>query len=98
MKNPANLKKRYESICQDYIDVFCEKQEIQFDGWLGDIVGGTAWFMGQYFLNFNDIAYDVNSNQPAGLILKWQDDFIDSGVETAINYWSYSKGLRYSDL
>lgn len=98
MRNPANLKKRYESICQDYIDVFCEKQELEFDGWIADEIGGVASFVSQYFFTIDDIAFDINNDIPVGLILSWQDDSISNDSEFKINYRSYSKGLRYSDL
>ena len=98
MKNPANLKKRYESICQDYIDEFCKKQELVFDGWVGDEIGGIAEFYSQYYFTIDDIAFDINNDIPIGVILNWQDDSVSNDSGLQINYRSYSKGLRYSDL
>lgn len=36
------LKTRYEAICKEYIDVFCEKQGMEFEFWVAEIVGGIA--------------------------------------------------------
>ena len=35
------LKKQYEFVCNEYVTKFCNKQEMDFEGWVGDIVGGT---------------------------------------------------------
>jgi len=98
MKNLANLKKRYESICQDYIDVFCEKQGLEFDGWIADEIGGMASFVSDYFFTISDIVFDINNDIPVGVILNWQDDSVSIDSEFQINFRSYSKGLRYADL
>jgi len=93
------LKDRYEKICNEYIKIFSDKQDIQFDEWMGGIVGGVAGFISEYYFNFSDIVYDINSDQPKGLILRWQDDYLENVPNGRnINYYSYSKGLRYSDL
>jgi hypothetical protein len=96
------LKKQYEFVCNEYIRKFSEKQEIEFDGWIGDDIGGIASFIDQYFFNFQDIVWDINSNQPKDLILQWQDECINYSIEnpeqSTMNYFSYCKGLRISDL
>jgi len=95
------LKEQYEFVCNEYIHKFTEKQDLPFDYWIGDDVGGIASFIEQYFFNLHDIIYDINTNQPKGLILQWQDDTLENHSENenvSINYYSYSKGLRYSDL
>jgi len=91
------LKKQYEFVCNEYIRKFIDKQEIEFDGWIGNDIGGVASFINQYYFNLQDIIWDINSEQAQGLILSWQDDSLDN-TEQTINYFSYSKGLRYSDL
>ena len=91
------LKERYEKACNDYIAEFTKKQGLEFDGWVGDEVGGIASFIDQYFFNISDIVWDINSNQSKGLILQWQDDCLESNPKF-INYFSYSRGLRFSDL
>ena len=96
------LKVQYEDVCNEYIRRFCEKQDIEFDGWVGNEVGGIASFICQYFFTIDDITLDMNTNQPVGLILDWQSDGVDYNIfnETPqnINYKSYTMGLRYKDL
>lgn len=97
-----NLKVQYETICNEYVNRFSEKHDIEFDGWVGSDVGGIASFSSQYFFNISDIVFDINTNQPVGLILHWQDDGTDYNMfndkTEYINYKSYTMGLRYEDL
>lgn len=94
------LKERYEACCSEYLQKFVEKQEIEFDYWIGGTIGGLASFIDQYFFSMDDIIYDIEHNCEVGLILSWQDDGVEFGEETGhyINYHSYAIGLRYSDL
>lgn len=91
--------KEYEEACNKLIEAFCEKQEIEFDGWIGDEVGGIAGFATQYFFNVSDIVFDLKTNQPKGLILSWQNDDVDFNMFNSepkhINYQSYARGLRH---
>lgn len=93
MNKIEQLKSNYENVCNEYIKVFKKKQDIDFDGWVGNEIGGIASFCGQYFFNISDIVWDINSNCRKGLILRWQEDCIED-VSKAINYYSYSNGLR----
>jgi hypothetical protein len=90
------LKKQYESICNKYILTFCEKQDFIFEGWVADIVGGVAC-CNDFFFSFDDIVLDVNTEQKPGDIIDWYYGNLEiDGVH--INYYSYIKGLRISDL
>jgi len=91
-----NLKKEYNRICQEYIDLFCEKQEMEFDGWAGNEVGGVV-MMGDFFFNFSDIFADINKEQPKGVIINWYYDNLEN-QDKAINYHSYTMGLRVKDV
>ena len=84
-----NLKKQYEFVCNEYVIIFCDKQEIDFDGWVGDTIGGIACCNDFYF-NFQDIVWDVNSNQPKGTIIDWYSQNLYS-PENSKNYYSYTK-------
>lgn len=97
-KKLEKLKSDYESICNEYVELFVKKQDIEFDGWVRDEVGGIAVFCEQYFFNLSDIILDLEKNERKGFILKWQNDSIEQPDGKYINYPSYSKGLRYSDL
>ncbi len=102
LQTNEELQTQYENVCNEYIRRFCEKQEIDFDGWVGDEVGGIASFIHQYFFNMSDIILDITTNQPVGFILDWQSDGVDYNLfkdnTEHINYNSYIMGLRYSDL
>lgn len=90
------LKQNYERACDDYVVAFCVKQEMGFEFWVGDDIGGIA-MIGDYFFNMHDMVWDVNSEQPAGLILSWYEECIEH-PKKAINYFSYTKGLRAKDI
>ena len=92
----ATLIKKYEAVCDQYIKKFCNKQGLEFDGWLGGIVGGYAHFA-DFIFNFQDIVWDINTLQPKGLIIQWVHDS-DRHFPKHINYLSYSNGLKYSDI
>ena len=64
---------------------------MDFYGWVGDTVGGVAC-CNDFFFNFQDIVWDINSKQPKGLIVEWYYDSVDN-IEKSINYYSYTKGL-----
>ena len=96
------LNKQYKDCCNLWVQMFCEKQEIDFDGWISDEVGGTCSFCGEYFFNMSDIILDLNTNQPKGLILAWQNantniDYLMNPPQH-INYKSYTMGLRHNQL
>lgn len=102
MTKLKDLNKQYAYLCNEYIKMFCTKQDIEFDGWIGDEVGGIASFISQYFFNLSDIVLDLNTKQRKGLILRWQDDGVDFNIGRKkpqyINYKSYTMGLRYQQL
>lgn len=91
------LQEKYEKIVNDYITIFCKKQEVNLEYWIADIVGGIADFGDVIVINFSDIIYDINTNQPKGLIIDWIYDSLDN-ADRVINYYSYSKGLRYDTI
>lgn len=37
-------KRQYELVCNEFVQKFCDKQEIDFDGWVGNEIGGIALF------------------------------------------------------
>lgn len=91
------LKKQYEFVCNEYVTKFCNKQELDFDGWVGDNIGCIAYFGDVFFFNFQDIVWDINTKQKKGLIIEWLYESIDN-AENSINYYSYTKGLRYENI
>lgn len=91
------LNKRYRKICTEYVELFAKKHDVDFEFWVADIFGEVAGF-GDYYFNFSDIVYDVNTNQPKGLIFSWQDHCLDFDRTQYINFYSYSKGLRINEI
>lgn len=91
-----DLKIQYEQVCNEYIQLFCAKQEMNFEGWASEIVGGVA-FCDDYFFSLIDIIWDVTSNQAKGDIVDWYHENMDID-EKSISYFSYTKGMRVSDL
>lgn len=94
MKEIIELKQQYEKIVSQYVAIFCKKHEIYFESWVCDIIGETACFGDVLYFNFLDIVYDINTNQPKDLIIEWLYYCLDNKDKT-INFYSYSKGLRY---
>lgn len=90
------MKQKFKEAVNEYILAFCLKQDIDWDYWIGNDVGGVACF-GDLYLNFDDIRFDIDSNQPAGLITDhyWESVYNDPKV---INYRSYAMGLRYDQV
>lgn len=73
------------------IEVFCEKQGIEFDFWCGE-VGSIASFhkgLNPIYFSYQDVFYDINSNQPKGKIIEWY--FISLENHLAKNYFEYCK-------
>jgi hypothetical protein len=89
----------YEKACNDLIILFCNKQDLEFDGFVGDEIGGTASFAESYFFNLSDIIHDLKTNQKKGLILDWQIEDVEHNLGNEnpkhINYKSYTMGLRF---
>ena len=100
--NLKELNKRYEFVCNEWVEKFCNKQHIDFDGWVGDEIGGICSFACQYFFNLSDIILDLNTKQPKGFILAWQSEDVDFNLfkknRQHINYKSYTMGLRHNQL
>lgn len=83
-----SLKNEFDEICQKYIDEFCKKQDLQFNYWIGDMVGTIAEISDCCF-DFEDIRYDVDTAQESGLIYKWFWDNLER--KNKINYRNYTK-------
>ena len=95
-KQRKQLMAEYEAIAMKYINIFCRKQDMTFEGWVGMVVGEVA-VCNDFFFNSSDILLDIHYNSPKGEIIKWYNDNDNAPCDT-INYYSYIKGLRVSDL
>jgi hypothetical protein len=86
MDKIEKLQALYKSVCEMYIDLFCEKHDLQYDHELNyDIVCCS-----DYFFNFTDIRYDIDNEIEAGLIEKWYyDSLLDDNLK--VNFKSYAE-------
>jgi len=91
------LLDNYNMLCNDIVAKFCVKQGLDFDGWVSDEIGSIAIFSAQYSFNISDIVLDLKNKQPKGLILSWYNNNVQD-IEHWINYYSYTKRLRCSDI
>jgi hypothetical protein len=84
------LQKNYRKAVTAYIKAFAAKQGLEFYGWVGDHFGEVAVFADAY-IDFCDIVLDLDTEQPAGLILEW---YFSIESEKSVNYRSYCMGYR----
>lgn len=88
--------KKYKEICNAIVVQFCAKQEMDFNGWTADEVGGIAECSDFYF-NFLDILKDIEKKVDKGVIIDWYYSNIDN-ENNYINYNSWLMGLRHEKL
>lgn len=86
------LKEQYEKCCNEYIEIFSKKHGIEFYFWIGDEVGSVSCFNHDFFFNFTDITFDINTNQPKNLIIEWHER---EDLNINVNFSSYAKGFTY---
>lgn len=84
----TKLEKDYEKACNHYIRLFSKKNDIKFDYWIANLIGGVAAF-GDYYFNFQDIIWDVNSEQLPGTILKWYEEMLENNK----TYYQYTNEI-----
>jgi len=86
------LRKMYEFVCNEYVQKFCDKQELTNKGWVNNDVGTTAMCSDFYF-NLTDIVFDIDSNQPKWRILDWYGNSFQEcqNGDKFINYENYTK-------
>ena len=66
-----SLKQEYIDIVDKYLFAFIRKQNIKFDGWVGNDIGGVAQFIEQYYFDFDDIRMDIDNNDE-GIIVNYK--------------------------
>jgi len=94
------LQLRYLQVLDEYIELFEEKEELQFNGFIGRQFGGVCEFSDMLF-DFLDIKYSIDNNLPKGMIIQWYDHNIQYNIDKEpgqicnINLHAYSKGIRH---
>lgn len=83
------LKANYEKSVDAYIKEFEKKHEIDFDGWVGDLIGEVACF-GDYTFYFSDIKYVIDHS----ISFEWMTDwywFVVEYQKCYFNLKTYNK-------
>lgn len=88
--------KKYKEICNAIVVQFCEKQEMDFNGWVADDIGSIAECNDFYFC-FADIVKDIEKNVEKGVIVDWY--YANLGKQgNYINYISWLMGFRHKEI
>lgn len=91
------VKDLYNKGCNEYLRLFCEKHEYDYedakDSWVGNSVGGIVC-VGDYFVDIATLKADIDMDAPVDEFLKWYDyctDVAEFGLTTP-NYESWLRG------
>lgn len=94
------IKKRYENAVHEYCQAFCTKHDYHYDpdGW---VEIGTVVLIGDYYIDFNDIRYDIDNDVPEEVFIKYYDYTLEiasidggTGKMKNVNYPHFVKGCR----
>lgn len=86
-----NIKQRYENCVMKYVEMFCNKHELDYDGWIGDYFGEVA-YLSDIIADMNDIRFDIDNNIDKHLYKEHY--YYNLENSKTINYRSYVKGAR----
>lgn len=94
------LKFSFSNLCLAYLKAFCDKHEYDIEWelehggvWVGDEPGGVA-NIGDLWVNFDDIRYDIDNDVPPRVFEQWYWKALDRatlGVKH-LNYKSFCLG------
>lgn len=96
------LKKDFENAVHSYMIRFCDKHGCYYDPtfWVGNNIGGVVC-VDDMFLDFEDIRYDIETEQPKRNIKDWYNYTSEQlKLQTytddipQVNYKSWCMGLR----
>lgn len=99
-KKTVELIESYSKVCNEIVQAFAKKHDMDFNYWVGDETGGVA-ALADYFFDLTDILHDLKTSQKKWFIVKWQEDSVEAhfkGISDTINYKSYCMGARYDLL
>lgn len=86
------LQKEYYRICNQYLLEFCKKHEWDFEWWVSD-EPGTIAMIGDYFIAFDQMRYDIDNNIDEAAFIKWYDYALELGMEDK-NFLSYESWCK----
>lgn len=96
------LKERFKEIVNDYMYAWAEKHEYDYeeDMWVADNYG-TICMVGDMFVSFDDVRYDIDNNLPEHIFDEWywySLEISEMGCKANVNLKSYAMGYRpFSD-
>ncbi len=99
MFTEEEIKNEYNLVCQETIENFSKKQDLNFDGWLADTPNVVGMFSTKtepqelYMFKLIDIMIDINKRTEKGKIIEWykQPD------EEFVRYIEFVNGIVFSD-
>jgi len=91
-KRIERLKQDLEDAISVYVAIFCKKHDLSFEGWAGDKSGEIGQF-GDYYFDFSQIRYDLETDQPKDNLIKWYDYSLELAMQqkTFMNYETWCK-------
>lgn len=90
------MRKKLDKILKKYIKKFEKKHKLNFEFAVSDDLMDVICFGDVLLFSINDIIYDIDTKQPKDLIIDWLYDSIHQ--DKHINFYNYSKGLRYEQI
>jgi len=83
------LENNFDKIIDEYTYLFCKKYNLQFDFWVADDKGTIACFDTFYYINFDDIKYDINKKQDQ--FLSYYEYCENRNFKNCLNYKTYCR-------
>jgi len=79
-----------------YVKLFEKKHDIYFEFWVADLTGTIACFSNEYYIDFNDIRFDLENEIDKKQFLEWYDVSLDLALEgkQTINYKTWNMRTR----
>jgi hypothetical protein len=71
------------------LEKFCNKHFLEFENWVDNKFGCIANFNNEYYISYQDIVWDILSNQPKDYIIKWLF-FCSENKDKEINYYNFT--------
>jgi hypothetical protein len=95
LQKKEKLRKDFNTARDNYAKAFCEKHEfvLEFDNyWIGECILGVS----DYYVNLEDLMYDIDKDIDKGIFFKWYDYSIEQHYKgvPSVNYKSYINGAR----
>mgnify|MGYP006928562139 FL=1 len=91
------LKQQFDEVCKAYLEAFIKRHNLSTADWIGQGVGEVVCVNDEFFLNFDDIRYDIDNADKLHIneIWNWTAycqrlDFLE--CPKRINFQSWCKG------